>query len=245
MATAAWRHWLAAAADVVWPRCCLVCDQPNPDESPDCPVCADCRAILTADPAQKCPRCSSTVGPHTDVSKGCSRCRGSTFRFASAVRLGPYDGERKSAVLRMKESAGEPLAEALGEVWAAARRDELTAGNPGVVVPVPLHWRRKWDRGYNQAEALARGIADGLGLPCRPGAAVRTRPTPTQRAQTPTERWENVKNAFRPGRHAGVSGMTVLLIDDVMTTGATADAAAIALLAAGAAQVRLAVLAHG
>ena len=67
---------------------------------------------------------------------------------------------------------------------------------------------------------------------------------PTQRALSPTERWENVKDAFRPGR-VSVKGMTVLLVDDVMTTGATADAASAALMAGGAAQVRLAVVAHG
>jgi ComF family protein len=119
----------------------------------------------------------------------------------------------------------------------------LTAHRPEVVVPVPLHWLRRWGRGYNQSEAVARALADRLGLPCRTWL-VRTRPTPTQRAQSAAARWENVRGAFRARRGAALQGTRVLLVDDVLTTGATGDAAATALRQAGAAQVVLAVLAR-
>jgi predicted amidophosphoribosyltransferase len=122
------------------------------------------------------------------------------------MRLGPYDGLLREAVLRMKAAAGEPLAETLGRLWAAERPTQLGSVRPAAVVPVPLHWRRRWVRGYNQSEAVARGVAAGLGAPCLPAALVRSRATPTQRALSPTERWENVKNAFRPGRGEGDDG---------------------------------------
>jgi predicted amidophosphoribosyltransferase len=99
-------------------------------------------------------------------------------------------------------------------------------------------------RGYNQSAAVAQGLAAQLALPYRPGWLVRTRPTPSQVAQTPTERWANVRGAFRVGRFCRPRGVRVLLVDDVLTTGATADAAASVLAAAGAAQVTVAVLAH-
>lgn len=238
-----WEQYAEAVADLVWPRVCLVCDAPFDGKAGPGSICECCRKAMLAEPDETCPRCTSTVGPHTDLSEGCARCRGVPYRFASGVRLGPYTGPLRDAVLRMKASSGEPLAETLGRLWAA-RKEQLLAAKPDVVVPVPLHWRRRWVRGYNQSESLAVGLGVGLGLKCRPRALVRVRPTPTQRAQSPTERWENVKDAFRPGRTAAVRGLTVLLVDDVMTTGATADAAAAALKAAGAAQVHLAVLAH-
>lgn len=250
------RQWLAAAADVVWPRACLVCDAEIGDDTPPGCVCAACRAEILTDPHETCPRCTSTVGPHTDTSKGCLRCRGAKFHFDSAVRLGPYAGRLRDAILRMKQPAGEPLAETLGELWATARRELLLRDSPAVVIPVPLHWRRRWARGYNQSESLARGVARGLGLPFLPRALARIRATPSQVAQTPAERRENVRGAFRCvgdpfspalgiARDARpVPAVRVLLVDDVLTTGATADAAAEALRTAGAAQVTAAVLAH-
>lgn len=239
-----WRTALAAAAELIWPRFCFICDAKADDETSPYSICQDCRKSVVAEPLGACPRCTSTVGPFADTSKGCPRCKGVTFRFASAVRLGPYDGTLRTAILRMKQQTGDGLAETMGCLWSAERREELLAGSPTVVVPIPLHWRRRWARGYNQSEALARGVAEGLGLPCRPGALMRVRPTPSQRPLSPTARWDNVRGAFRPGRRQSVRGMTVLLIDDVLTTGATADAAAWALLEAGAAQVRLGILAH-
>ncbi len=237
------RTLVAGAADLVWPRRCWLCDRDVGGEALFGSVCGACRAELAADPPPTCPRCSGTIGPHADVTDGCPQCRGVRFRFDAAVRLGPYDGLLRRAVLRLKHEPGEALAEELGGLLAAARSGLLAPHRPEVVVPVPLHWWRRLTRGYNQSEAIARGLAAGLGLPCRPGWLVRTRMT-SQRAQSAAARWENVRGAFRPRRGLRIPGARVLLVDDVLTTGATADAAAAALRQAGAAQVVAAVLAH-
>jgi ComF family protein len=147
-------------------------------------------------------------------------------------------------VLAAKQAANEPMAVELGRIWAEHRFDRLPGPKPTLVVPVPLHWWRRWERGYNQSAAIARGIAEQLRLPLQSRALVRTRPTPPQTTRTPTERRENVRGAFRVGRFARVRGERVLLVDDVLTTGATADAAAASLVAGGAAQVTVAVIAH-
>lgn len=237
-------RWFSAAADLIWPRDCLVCDSPVTDDVPAGCVCAGCRIALFADEKACCPRCTSTLGPHVDATDGCPRCRDEKFAFAGAVRIGEYDGRVRDAVLRMKDSAGEPLAETLGRFWAESRYDDLALDSPQAIVPVPLHWRRRWSRGYNQSDALARGIAVGLEIPAHTRWLARTRPTPTQVEQSPAQRWENVRGAFRVRRRAAVSGVRILLVDDVLTTGATASAAAQALRDAGAAQVRVAVVAH-
>lgn len=244
----AWKRvlipWIEALADLVWPRVCLVCDRGlNTPDRVSC-LCDVCQAAILNDTHISCPRCTSTVGPHTDTTNGCLRCRNERFRFASAVRLGPYEGPRRLAVLRMKQATGETLAECLGREWAATRREILQQGEPQILIPIPLHWRRRWVRGYNQSEALAEGIGSILGLPVRTNILRRVRSTPSQRFRSRVERRDNVRGAFRVVRSHLVRGLRILLIDDVMTTGATADEAAGALRDAGAAQVRLAVIAH-
>lgn len=238
MFTPVYRTLVSGVADLVWPRHCWVCEAGT-----DAALCDPCRVELTSDTGPTCPRCSGTVGPHADLTDGCPQCRSSRFHFDAAVRLGPYDGRFRDAVLLLKQAAGEPLAEELGGLLATVRAEALTAHKLEVVVPVPLHWMRRWGRGYNQSEAVARALAERLELPCR-SWLVRTRPTPSQRAQSAAARWENVRGAFRARRGAAMHGARVLLVDDVLTTGATADAAAIALRQAGAAQVVIAVLAH-
>jgi predicted amidophosphoribosyltransferase len=110
---------------------------------------------------------------------------------------------------------------------------------------VPLHWWRRWRRGYNQSEALARRVARTLSSTCRPQALRRVRNTGPQTAQTLAGRRANVRGAFRARRGVEVGGKTILLVDDVLTTGSTCHEAARALCAAGAGRVVVAVLAVG
>lgn len=236
------RAWFAAT-DWVWPRACLLCETRMADPAGVC-LCSACVAALSTDPHRTCPRCSSSVGPHTDTSAGCLRCHDEVVRFDSATRLGVYDGRLREAVLRIKHVAGDALAEALGTIFAYKLRQRWEKDGPQVVIPVPLHWRRRLTRGYNQAESVARGIAEELRLPLVTRAVRRVRPTPKQTAVSAAERRRNVAGAFRHTTLAAVKDLRVLLVDDVLTTGATADAVAAAVRTAGAAQVHVAVLAH-
>jgi ComF family protein len=148
---------------------------------------------------------------------------------------------RRDLILRMKRD--EALAERIGIVFADGMAPRLKNVGVEVVVSVPLHWRRRWQRGYNQSEVLAQALADALRAPCLKWRLKRTRPTPHQTSLSPTARRDNVRGAF----HASpkLAGKTVLLVDDVFTTGATAQAAASALKAAGVSRVLIAVVAHG
>jgi ComF family protein len=239
------RDVLLGAAELVFPNACLLCDGPQAGAASfRHGFCSACCHAVADDPAVRCPRCAATVGPHTELSDGCPACRTRGFAFDAAVRLGPYDGPQRAGILRIKGSAGEPVAEMLGRVFADARREELRALAATVVVPVPLHWRRRWVRGYNQAGAVAREVAAALGLSYRPGGLVRTRSAEQHAQPSATARVANVRGAFRGGRGASFAGATVLVVDDVMTTGSTVAEAARVVRAAGAPRVAAAVLAR-
>jgi ComF family protein len=144
----------------------------------------------------------------------------------------------------MKNRNGETLAEMVGGLWAEHAETRLREAGADVVIPIPLHWWRRWSRGYNQSEALANMLASRLKLPCRPRWLRRIRHTPQQTLQTPTERKANVRGAFQARSMARLRGKNVLLVDDVLTTGSTCHEAARALRDAGAIQVMVAVLAR-
>jgi ComF family protein len=233
------------AADLVFPNSCLICAAPPAGtEAFRHGFCSTCCRAVADDPVARCPRCAATVGPHTDLTGGCPGCRGHRLPFDAAVRFGPYDRVLKEGILRTKAAAGKPVAEMLGRSFAEVRRAELQALGAAVVVPIPLHWRRRWSRGYNQAAAIAREVASALGLQHRPGWLVRTRPAAQHAQPSASAREENVRGAFRVGRGASFSGSTVLVVDDVMTTGSTVAEAARVVRAAGAIRVAAAVLAR-
>jgi ComF family protein len=199
---------------------------------------------LLDDARNTCPRCAATVGPHTFVDEGCNQCRKDRFAFESAQRLGPYEGLLRDVVLRLKHRGNETLAELIGETWADRNRDMLLAAGPSVIVPVPLHWWRRFRRGYNQGLALARGLGRRLDLPVCPSYLRRWRRTAPQTSIPYAARRDNVRDAFRARPGAGLAGRTILLVDDVLTSGATLHEAAVSLRKGGAARVIVAVLAR-
>jgi ComF family protein len=244
-----WERGLAAfvrgVADLIFPNSCLICDAPDAGGPAfRHGLCHPCYGSVTADGHEVCPRCAATVGPHTDAIDGCSACRNRSFPFTRAVRLGVYDGPLRTGILRMKHPPGEAVAEMLGRVLVGNRMPALKGLAADVVVPVPMHWRRRWARGHNQAEAIAREVAAELGIPCRPGWLRRVLPAPQHAQPSASAREANVRGAFRVRPGASAAGRSVLVVDDVMTTGSTLGEAARMLRVAGAARVSVAVLAR-
>ena len=240
--TAAGRWFLAGAAHLAYPGTCAVCGALAPPERPN--LCEPCRDSLTHDPGPLCPCCAASVGPFVHLEDGCTHCRDETFHFERVVRLGAYGGVLRDVILRMKHIRGEMLADILGELWARHLELAFHSVKADAVVPVPLHWRRRLTRGYNQSAALARQLAFGLKIPYRSWWLRRVRNTPHQTTLTPTERRDNLRGAFQATPWAKLRDRTILLVDDVLTTGGTASEAARTLREAGAANVVVAVLAR-
>ena len=137
-----------------------------------------------------------------------------------------YDNDYKELLHQVKYGGDVALGRWLGEMLGRYMRDSYPS--PEVIVPVPLHWRRKWRRGYNQAEVIARGLADGLGgRPVETGLLRRGKYAVSQTRMHVGNKWENVSGAFSLNPKADLDalrGRHILLVDDVLTTGATAEA---------------------
>jgi ComF family protein len=164
--------------------------------------------------------------------------------FARARAAVRYDDIASALVHSLKYGDRLDLAPTMGR-WMAQAGRELTAG-ADALVPVPLHWRRLWARRFNQAATLARAIAQASGAPVLDDALKRVRATPQQVGLSKAERADNVQGAFRvpPEHKAEVAGRRLVLVDDVLTSGATVDTCARALLRAGAAHVDVLVFAR-
>jgi ComF family protein len=228
---------------LLYPNVCQACDRGLPEEQTR--FCAACRDALTRNLLPNCPRCAQSIGPYALLDGGCSACRDLRYHFDAVFRMGPYEEPLRGLILRAKHARGEGTADALGALWAEHCFPVLAGLNARTVVPIPLHWWRRLQRGFNQSEAFARRLADRLNVPCRSRWLRRTRYTLPQTQQTPSGRVANVRGAFRATgfAHGKVSG-TVILVDDVLTTGSTCSEASRALKEAGAERVYVAVLAR-
>ena len=180
-----------------------------------------------------------------DAAKAdCYDCRGRKQVFDEARVIGVYDGPLRQAVLKIKHYQHEPLAAALGWHLAQRLRESPLAESCDMVVPVPMHWLQRMWRGTSTARTLSRAVARELGL--RESAALACRRILRRQHTLPAEqRRENVRGAFRMSWGRAIRGARVLLIDDVMTTGATAHEAARVLRKAGALSVSVATVARG
>ncbi len=243
--TRSWRRSLVEALDsLLFPWSCAICNEPVDSG----PFCGKCRAELleksTRYARMACPRCGLRVGPHANLERGCGACRGRVIGFDGVVAFGSYEGPLRDLCLMLKHERNAWLARWLTELLAEARAESLAAlPADACVAPIPLHWSRYWKRGYNQADALARELAKHLNRPyCN--ALRRVTATDKLTARTATDRREIMDNVFRIRPRARISGRTVLLVDDVLTTGATCGDAARTLRKAGAKQIVVVVLAR-
>ena len=175
-----------------------------------------------------------------DETGRCALCRLGLQGFDAVYSYGSYEGTLRKLVHLFKYSGMRPLSRTFGPLLAQALPREA---NFDCIVPMPLHWWKQWQRGFNQSDLLAREIGRKWGVPVR-DLVRRRKNTVPQAGLTNAKRRLNMQGAFRVTRGRSLAGMRVLLVDDVVTTGATASACARVLKRAGAAHVALLALAR-
>jgi competence protein ComFC len=236
-----------ALVSILFPAGCRLCEKLLTRAS-RIPICEDCLASFAVIQGSLCEICGSIPetsfrAPATQPETGgererpvCPVCQAGKYAFDRARSYATYQAEIVRAIVMLKFERVEPLG-----AWFAGRLATIVRQEPelaaDIVVPVPLHPQRQKERGYNQADLIARPLARRLGLPYRAVLLVRTRPRPDKHLLTVSERWESVRGAFATRQGSQVDNLRVLLVDDVMTTGATLDACSKAMRGAGAKSV--------
>jgi ComF family protein len=216
-------------------------------------LCSGCLKNIRPAASPLCPVCGVVYESRHGDDHLCGECLAFPKHFDAARAFGVYDSALMSLIHHFKYRGRPRLAVGLGQLLAAAYMDHYDHRPPDLVAPVPLHPRRLRKRGFNQAYLLAgqllRRVASEAGADASPRLERellrRRRATPPQTGLGRRQRWVNIRNAFEVGDSASVRQRRVLLVDDVLTTGATANECARVLKAAGADRVDILTLARG
>jgi ComF family protein len=238
---------------VFFPSDCRICNHPLTNIS-TLPVCRTCLDSVHALDGALCSRCGEKLfGAHFQADSGplCGMCNRAAPPFRRAVAYGAYDGSLRELVHLLKYQQVKPAAALLGKLLHQALAP-IALPESLLTIPVPLWRGKRRTRGFNQAEEIARALVRGV--TCSSGPAtriqldttslVRQRETISQTGLTRHQRRANVRGAFAVVRKAAVTGRSILLVDDVMTTGTTAGECARVLLKAGAKEVFVATVAR-
>ncbi len=234
-----------AVLDALYPPACLLCRRRvvAPLSKPHAGLgarnrlfCDACEGAMPVLRPPVCQRCGVGLDGAYDAQFWCSRCRTRAFAFEQARAPFVYLGAVREAIHAFKYDGHRRIGSWLAERMAQTAARDLPVEEVTAVLPVPMHWLKRRLKGANPAAFLAQTVAELLHRPCHLRAVQRRRWTPSQTRLSLRQRFRNVADAFRPCRRA-VEGQTILLVDDVLTSGATAHACADALRTAGAARV--------
>jgi ComF family protein len=228
--------------DLIFPPLCAFCSTPLPEDEGD-EICPECLGNIRFISPPICPKCGLPFPMEMGEDHLCGQCLGRHWHFGSARALGLYEGPIREAIHLLKYRERSFLAKPL--IGLLDRGYPFIAyGSYDLLVPVPLHPKRLRERGFNQALLLGRVIGRRKGVPCMASALKKARWSLPQIDLSPKEREANVKGSFAVADREVIRGKRVLLIDDVMTTGATVNECARALLEAGAGEVDVFTLAR-
>ncbi|MBX3436976.1 MAG: ComF family protein [Planctomycetaceae bacterium] len=249
-----WQRLTRDAVNFVYPRSCVRCDTPlsesdagfaSNDEAFVSRFCRDCHRMLCCSIALPCLRCGAPVGPHLNTENGCRHCRRDQFQFDRVFALGIYEDALRACCLRVKQGSGGPLTAGLTDLLWTAYREEWSGLGIDLVVPIPHSWFQRAARRHLPPVTMSHVLARRLKVPQELHILSKPRHTPAQTSLTPAGRRTNLRNAFRIDGGARLDGLTILLTDDILTTGTTADRATRVLKDAGAKRIHVVVIARG
>lgn len=226
------------------PPRCLRCDDELPPQTEIC-LCLKCMRAAAPELGACCRRCGAIVPEGILPAEQCPACKDFSLKFDAVYPLGCYQGALRELVLKTKRLSEEALSLAVGRLLAERLGEKLANFHADAVLPIPMHWAKRLFRGVNSPELLAGCLARKLGVPVV-RTLVRCRYTGPQKDLLPRERFRNVRGAFRLRRsdRQRWRDARLLLVDDILTTGATCSEAARLLKQAGAAAVAVAVVAR-
>lgn len=268
------KRLLRGSIDLLFPPQCMICNAAIPADDRGPAICQQCKWMLAPDDLIYCNRCGAVVaiGPKGAIAPSlnknnvsqqkllalstyqpsdrtvakCKHCpQRQNLRFEGAIALNQYEGELRRNVLRMKEiTRSRPLTAAIAEYFVEYRRQALEELKVDVVTSIPLHWTKLLLRGSASPAIIAERIAKILNINLVPKGIIAIRRTKTQSKLTREQRITNVRGAYEVTKSYDFTGSSVLLVDDILTTGATCDEVSRILRRAGAARVTLAVIAR-
>ena len=233
-AQAALRALWGALLDLVYPPHCIGCGRSlHEEDRPDKYFCFDCLRDLPFIGEARCPKCGHELAEFAAVHPRCPSCEGKPLHFKSATAPFRYEGIATEVILRFKLARQVAFADPLARYMI--EHMESTGWMPRIdaIAAVPLHWRRLWKRGYNQSQLLADRVGQRFGVPLLHRPVSRVFSTPSQTRVSREKRRENLRGAFVIRHPRETAGKTILLIDDVLTTGATCAECSRALITEG------------
>ncbi len=192
-----------------------------------------------------CQKCGRPLRLKVEDEDTCGQCKGNRYYFSKARAVGLYEGALREYLSELKYRYRPELGEALGELMVEWIKINPEYQKIDLIIPVPIHRQKLELRGYNQAELLANPIQRHFGIKLKNDIIVRDKLTESQNSLSKENRFSNIANAFRVIDAQSLSGTSVLLIDDILTTGATVSEAARVLLRSGAITVKVLTLAVG
>ncbi len=229
--------------DLFYPRNCIRCGAPSPETLRH--ICWDCLSDTQRVEPPFCVCCGDPVAGDVQHDYTCYACCRQTPRFDFARSAVRYEGAVGDALRALKYDGALWMIDDLADLLFACVRAEYAAVSFDWVVPVPLYPVRRRARGFNQSALLGKSLARRMGVIYNDKQVRRVRPTVTQTGLTAPQRAANVSGAFRAALFSRLNGKRILLVDDVMTTGATVNACAEALKKGGAASVHVITAARG
>ena len=230
--------------DLLYPRICFGCNKSFHEEEKGY-ICQMCLESIQQNGFKRCYKCGFELGLGVfSAGNGCHECKRANLRFERGFFVSGYYGPLKELISQYKYNKHEFLAKPLGDLLIEHLLCQGIISEIDLIVPVPLHWKKKLKRGFNQSELIAKRISRELSIPISVNNLSHKKNTLSQTQLSRTERQKNVTGAFMVRKSKMFSKKQILLIDDVLTTGITASECARILIKAGAKKVFLLALAR-
>jgi competence protein ComFC len=227
-----------------YPEVCQICRAERAGAA-ESYVCGRCRSAIRYIEAPLCECCGLPFEGEITVSFECANCHDQQLHFRSARAAVELSGPIQDTVHRYKYSHATWFEPFLADLLIACAKPVLAQSQWDYILPIPLHWLKRRERSFNQAQRLAGHLSRATGIPLAGRLLKRVEPTSTQTRLTRAQRTENVKRAFAYGGRGKLAGARIVLVDDVLTTGATASACAKLLMHNGAGVVDVWTVARG